>query len=285
MRTTPANQFFSFSRWSLLVGKHWVEHRRGYILSLLAIAGLLAVFFTFIILMQGYATLVIAQFFAFFGGLYFAGCLFSSLLFADLSTKKEALPWLSLPASQFEKLLCALLFSVVFFFIAYTVVFYCVDIPMVHWANNALRHHPQNWPNTNQPIPFLSVYNVFTAVGAPIPEANHHLFLYSYFTAQAVALLGSVYYTRYAFIKTVIVGVLFLIAFVLFENTVITPMLPRNWNNDVFRWDQMKYIMEPPQNEVRLPAGVEQMLITLIQFGLPPFFWFITYHRLKEKQV
>src|SRR5258708_2300085 len=158
MTTVPANQLFSFSRWRLLVAKHWIEHRRRYVLSLLAIGGLQAVWFSFLIAIDVYAPLVaFMQFGVYIVGLYLVGCLYSSMLFAELGTKKEALPWLSLPASHLEKLLCALLYGVVLFFIVYTLVFYAVDIIMVQCANNILLHHPRNFPCTNIRIPPVTV--------------------------------------------------------------------------------------------------------------------------------
>lgn len=286
MTTTPTNQLFSFRRWQLLVAKHWVENRRRYALSLLAIAGLLTAWFAFLIAMDAYAPLInFMQLATYFFGLYFTGCLYASMLFAELSTKKEALPWLSLPASNLEKLLCALLFGVLFFFVAYTLVFYLVDIPMVHWANSILRHHPRTWPNTTQLVPPVAVYNVFTATGAPLPEREYHIFLLGYFAVQAAFLLGSVYFTRYAFIKTIVVVVLCMLSFVVFQRAVVHPLLPTGWNNNVFRWTQELYDFEPPQNDLRLPASLENVLIALAQYGLPPFLWFVTYHRLKEKEV
>ncbi len=41
------NQSFNFSRWRLLVAKHWAEHRRLYSLSLVAVAALILGWFIF----------------------------------------------------------------------------------------------------------------------------------------------------------------------------------------------------------------------------------------------
>ncbi|HLZ89987.1 MAG TPA: hypothetical protein VKQ52_22195 [Puia sp.] len=286
MTTAPTNQLFSFTRWRLLLAKHWIENRRRYILSLLAIGGLLTIWCGFLIIMDAYAPLdVNMQFAAYFVGLFLTGALYSSMLFADLGTKKEALPWLSLPASHLEKLLCALLFGTFLFFIAYTLVFYLVDIPMVEWANSILRNHPRNWPNTNIRIPPVSIYNIFTGDGAPIPEKEDHLFLSFYFAVQAAFLLGSIYFPRYAFIKTVVAVVLFTLGFIVFQRGVIYPLLPTGWYNNFFRWSTDLYESGPPKSEVRLPLPIENLLTLLGQIGLPPFFWFVTYIRLKEKEV
>ena len=286
MTTAPTNQLFSFYRWRLLVAKHWAEHSRRYLLSLLAIGGLYAAWFSFLIATDTFLPMeAFMQFAAYMVGLYLVGCFYASMLFGDLSARKDALPWLSLPASHLEKLCCALLYGVVLFYIAFTVMFYCVDILMVQWSNNIIYHHPRNWPGTNVRILPVTVYNPFTAVGAPMPEKDYHAFTSLYFTIQGAFLLGSVYFTRYSFIKTVVAVLLFLLAFAVLQRGVIYPMLPKGWNNDLLSWARPDYDRGPVNNEVRLPAGMEIWLTYVGWIALPLFFWFVTYLRLKEKEV
>jgi hypothetical protein len=289
MTHAPSNQVFSFTRWRLLVAKQWKENRRRYLLSLLAIGGLMAAWEAFLIAVIPYAPLEpFMQFATYTVGLFLTGCLFASTLFADLGNKKQALSWLSLPASHLEKLLCAILFGVVLFYGAYTLVFYIVDIPMVQWTNSILQRHPLNWPGTNSPIPESLVYNFITAAGAPQPERQWHLFTFGYFSIQSVFLLGSVYFTRFSFIKTVVAGLLFMLAFVIFQKLVLYPMKPEDWSDNFFRWTQEMNELndhDMPLREVRLPYRLDIILLLVAQFGIAPFFWFVTLSRLKEKQV
>jgi len=286
MTTATTNQLFHFSRWRLLVAKHWVEHRRPYLLSLLAIGGLYAAWFAFMIAMDPYAPMAAnMQFASYMMGLYSVGCLYSSMLFAELSTKKEALPWLSLPASHLEKLLCTILYSVILFYIAFNLVFYCVDLIMVQWSNNITWRHPRFFPGTKIRVLPVTLYNIFSAEGAPVPEKDYHLFTSLYFTAQAAFLLGSVYFTRYSFVKTAIAALLFVLAFVILQRAVIYPLLPNGWTNEFLSWARQSYDTGPPDTEVRLPRSLEKAIIALGQLGLPLFFWFVTYLRLKEKEV
>lgn len=290
MTPSSANQVFSFSRWWLLVAKHWVEHGRRYLLTLLAIGGLIAVWEAFVITVVPYAPLEpFMQFATYMVGLFFTGCLFASSLFAELSNRKQALPWLSLPASHLEKLLCAILFGVVLFYLAFTLMFYLVDIPMVEWANSILRRHPLNFPgNVVSPVPESLVYNVISAAGAPVPEKEWHLFTAGYFAIQAAFLLGSVCFTRFSFIKTVVAGLLFVVAFVIFQKLVLIPLQPVGWSNNFFRWTQeMNELSDPetPMREVRLPYRLDAVLLLLAQIGIAPFFWLVTWFRLKEKEV
>jgi len=126
------------------------------------------------------------------------------------------------------------------------------------------------------------------AAGAPLPEKEWHLFTAVYFSIQAVFLLGSVYFTRFSFIKTVVAGLLFMLAFVVFQKLVLFPMKPEGWSDNFFRWSQdMNELTDHdrPLREVRLAYPLEPILLFLAQVGTAPFFWLVTWFRLKEKEV
>src|SRR5258706_9653837 len=113
------NQAFSFNRWLLLIGKHWSENRKKYLLALLAITGIILIWFVFNIMMERYRPMGTGtQFGTYYAGLFIVGCLYASTLFSELSSKSKGINYLSLPASQLEKTLCALLYGVVIFFAA-----------------------------------------------------------------------------------------------------------------------------------------------------------------------
>jgi len=276
---------FSFSRWKLLVSKHWAENGKRYLLSLLAIAGLLIAWYSFILTMDKFNPLdIFFQYTAYFSGLFVVGCLFANSLFATLSSKKEGLGYLSLPASHLEKLLCAILFGVVLFFIAFTLLFYLINIPMVRLSNYLIERYPRTVPNTTVLIPTNEVYNIFTGSGGPIPEKEFHLFLFGYFAIQSAFLLGSIYFTRYSFIRTIVYSLLFILVFVVFQSEVLQRMLPGGWHTDLTLWRQGDGPLRDVQ-QVRLSPFTDKLILTLAQYILPPVFWVITYFRLKEKEV
>ncbi|HMI63618.1 MAG TPA: hypothetical protein VK518_22030 [Puia sp.] len=276
---------FRFSRWILLIKKHWAENSRRYLLSLLAIAGLQIAWYSFILAMDKYDPLdTFFQYSAYFVGLYLVGCLYANSLFTALSSRKEGLGYLALPASQLEKLLCTVLFGVVFFFISFTLLFYLVDIPMVQFANHLIVKYPRFIPDTNQLIQPVKVYNIFTAEGGMIPEKNFHTFLLGYFAVQSAFLLGSVYFTRYSFIKTVVYALLFMLVFVVFQSQILQYMLPDGWHTDLTFWHKGDFLAGEEQI-VRLSSLTEKLFIYLAFFSLPPIFWVIAYYRLKEKEL
>jgi hypothetical protein len=281
---TPTTSF-SFSRWKLIVAKHWAENGKRYLLSLLAIAGMLIAWYSFVLAMDKYNPLdIFFQYTAYFAGLYLVGCLFANSLFAALSSKKEGLGYLSLPASHLEKLLCAIFFGVVLFFIAFTVLFYLVDIPMVRLSNYLIEKYPRTVPNSLQLISTNSVYNVFTAEGGPTPERNFHTFLFGYFAIQSAFLFGSVYFTRYSFIKTIVYTLLFILVFVVFQTEVLQHMLPAGWHTDLTLWRERDGALSDVR-QVRLAPFADKFILGMGQYILPPVFWIITWFRLKEKEV
>jgi hypothetical protein len=279
------NQIFSFSRWQLLVQKHWAENYSRYLLSLLAIGGLLIAWFSFILLVDTTDPLgIFFQYTAYFVGLYFTGCLYASMIFSELSSKAAGISYLSLPASSLEKLLCAIFFGVILFFIAYTLLFYLIDIPMVELSNRLIRLHPRVWPGTDQYVPELAVYNVFSGMAGMSGESEYHIWLLGFFAAQSCFLLGSVYFTRYSFIKTIVAVLMFLLILIIFFKKVIFGTMPHGWTSDFFTWQKYDEYFNPIAS-VRLPGWLNGMGHLLLQFALPPIFWTITYYRLKEKEL
>lgn len=283
--TAARSDIFSFKRWSLLVSKHWTENRKKYGLFLLASTGLLVAWYSFMLIMGRSVLLdVTIQFGTYFAGLYLAGCLYASTLFAELTSKQEGITYLTLPASQLEKLLCVLLYGVVIFFAGYTLVFYLVDIPMVEISNHILEKYPRYIPNSTIWVPTTIVYNIFTAEQGALPEKGDHVFLLGFFSIQAIFILGSLYFRRYALIKSIIVVLACLLAIILVEEKLVNFFLPKRWHTMNFSWIQFDEEGHPSRF-VYLPGGLADIIMKLLQYGIPVLIWIITYHRLKEKEI
>jgi hypothetical protein len=281
----PRSELFSLSRWTLLVSKQWAENRKPYLLSLLGIAGLLAVWFSFILLMDKSTPMnVIYQYMTYFFGLYITGSLYASTVFAELGSKRDGIGFLALPASHLEKLLCALLFGILLIFAAYTVIFYAVDIPLVRIANRLIASTPRNYPNTNIRVPAMHVYNVFTGDNGPGIEKEMHLFLFAFFSVQSTFLLGSVYFPRLSFIKMVVVLAVGFLAIMTIQANLIHPLLPSGWYNGWTSWFSRDAAGNIDKFVV-LPDFAEKAVILLVQLAPPVLLWIVTWFRLKEKQV
>jgi hypothetical protein len=179
------------------------------------------------------------------------------------------------PASAFEKLLCALAYAVLFFFIAFVAAFYLVDILMVAIAN-AIPHH-EGLPEKT------SIANVFDVNLFPGQnEFNINLVIF-FFSVQSIFLLGSIYFKKYSFVKTIIGGfvgcfIIFLLLFFMFEN-----VLPQG----EFILGLTSYRVDVDginDHLVQVPGWISELLKFAL-YAIAPFGWIVTYFRLKEKQV
>jgi len=267
------NRVFSFNRWLLLVKQHWAENRKRYILSTLAFAGLLIMWFFFVFVVDKNAPASRQmQKITYFILLIAGGCFYASQFFKDLGSKSKAINYFLLPASILEKFLCSLLYTVVIFFIVYTAVFYVVDILMVNAAN---AFHPA-YQNTSKAV----VQNVFSNAN-PIGGSAYLFALF--FALQAAYLLGSVFFERYSFVKTLISLFVFFLLIFLLETFLTRSLFP----DGVFHRGITSYRVSNEEQEylVELPLSIHQILTWLMLVGFPPFFWIVTYFRMKEKEV
>jgi hypothetical protein len=279
------NQTFDFTRWWMLVERHWSENRRRYGLAMLAMAGLLIAWYTFLMIMDDYAPLnTVLQFTAYYCGLYLVGCFYASTLFAELGDKAQGTNYLSLPASHLEKLLCAIFFGVFLFFIAYNLLYYIVDIPMVHIANRIIAEKHQVWPGTNTQIGTVDVLNVFTESGPPFWDGQYHVFMTVYFSVQSAFILGSVRFTRYSFLKSIVAVLICFLGGIFVLNKGIEAHLPSGWRLDnLFEWVQYPAVEDT--GVVRLSDWIETALMILVRFSPPLILWVIAWYRLKEKEI
>lgn len=257
-----------------MVAKHWADNKKRYGLSVLAFIGLLITWFVFTIL-AGFDRPMAeeVQMITFYISLFAVGTFYASQYFSDLGSRPKGINFLLVPASAFEKLLCSLLYSVVLFFAVFLTSYYLVDTLMVAIANS-LPHTPKT-----------TVLNIFNVVVIPVNHDSTVNFLLFFFAVQSAFLLGSVYFEKYSFIKTIISCFVFgfiLFCFVYFFGTKFLPNgdYPKGFFN-AYR----VYIDGVNDRLVQLPDWVGQVLRFLVFYTIAPFLWIVTYLRLKEKQV
>ncbi len=279
------NAQFSFSRFRQLVALHWTGNKRLYLLALPAIAGLLAAWFSFLLVMDRYSPLDDGiQALTYYWGLMLIGCLYSSTIFAEFGSKAQGIAWLGLPASALEKQLCGTLFSAILCFVGYSLVFYVVDIPMVKIGNELIMAQHRIWPGGYPVLP-NPVWNLTTGLPGDNPDHSFHIVFIWYVMLQAVFALGSVYFSRYAFVKTVIAVVLFLLGFLVLEKLCMTTIVAHGWSRYNFANDWIIDANTLHIRSVRLPLWIIAPLAILLVIGIPTVFWVATYLRIKEKQV
>jgi len=293
------NQTFDTGRWWLLVGKHWSENRKKYTLSLIAITGLLLLWFIVVLITDGRGIETEVQLSTYYTGLFLVGCLYASMLFADLGSKTRGLNYLVVPASHLEKLLAGLFYCIVVFFVCYTAIFYVIDIIMVKTGNSLLYNH---WLKTHAAGDVFVPRKVLNVFISPREHRNQPGFVFYlllfYFVLQSVFILGSVYFAKFSFIKTVICALLIGLVITFLIAKLIVPILPPgSYHNGINSYEiytvkntasgdgVMIYSDAATDKLVALPEWINPVLLFLLKYAFAPLFWLATYYRLKEKEI
>ncbi|RYY22567.1 MAG: hypothetical protein EOO04_15565 [Chitinophagaceae bacterium] len=283
------NQVFDFNRFILLVSKHWSENRKKYLLGLIAIAGMLFFWYSFVLIFDSRRIIALdTQLMTYFFGLAVMGCFFGSMLFNEMSSGPKAMNYLSFPASHLEKLVCGLLYGVLFFFIAYTVIFYIVDFAMVSVGNSLTPEPGILSEGLAQPAKVINLFGAKSdkpGIEGSIPEV-FRIFVLIYLAIQSAYILGSVYFAKFSFIKTTIALACIALVFTLFVAKILYPMLPEGGDYNSLT-SLSVYTEGSPGNAklVALPEWIDDTLQFILKFAFAPIFWIVTYFRFKEKEV
>jgi hypothetical protein len=110
-------------------------------------------------------------------------------------------------------------------------------------------------------------------------------FLLFFFSIQSAFLLGSVYFEKYSFIKTIISG--FVAGFIFFCLMLFfnEQLLPRGDYHRGFLTSYRVRVDGANDHLVEIPKWIGHALRILVMYATAPFLWIVTYYRLKEKQV
>ena len=146
---------FSFSRLLQLIRKQGIENGRLYLLSSLALVGLLALVFAFWISTTSPDYHEEIMYVIFLFGLFIAGSIFASMTFNMLGNKDQGVYWLGFPASHLEKLICSIFYTTIVFSMVYVASFFLVKTAAVAVVKAIIVTHPDyhwyplDWNNTN----------------------------------------------------------------------------------------------------------------------------------------
>lgn len=276
------NQVFNFNRWLLYTGKHWAENRKKYLLGLVALAALLILWFSIVMIVEGHRPMNYnIQLVTYHVGQFVIGMLLASLLFHDLSDNPKGIHFLMIPASITEKLLTAIFFGLILFVICYTAVFYAVDTLMVQIANS-LSAAKTDIDQYGRPY-IEKVVNIFTGPSHLQGDYFFGMLFLIFLGLQTAFMLGSFYFTKYSFIKTAISILVVFLAFVLLVGQVLDAFMPNgHFYNSLFSYS---VAYSEGGGVVMLPDWLGDVLYFCFRFGFPPVFILTTWFRLKEKEV
>lgn len=263
---------FNFSRLLQLIRKQWIENSKLYLYSVLALLGMLGLIMIFWVISDGKNYSEDSLYIIFLFGLFIAGAVFASMSFSMLGNKDKGTYWLSFPASHLEKLLCMIFYNLIVFTIVYCICFFLVKSAVVAYVNALVVDHPGEYTFRR------SVWDSDRSFLGIVPY-----FIYGFFAVQSFYLLGSIYFTRYSFIVTTIVGSVLIFLFIYYCAELDETFLDGyNFNGDHIRKYTGDYSTYQRYN---LSPAIKGLAEFIAKYAWAPVFWVITWYRLKEKQV
>jgi hypothetical protein len=246
---------------SLLIKRQWQEHTQLYVIGAAVLLGLLSfLFFVVHHWRDSFAGAV--QNGVFLIGLFVSGGVFTSSMFQELSQPAKGIWLLGIPASHAEKVVSAILLSAFAFPLVYVGIFYLVDVLYV-----------------------LFTYQQYGTAPLDLFKNSFYGFFFTYFLFNALILLGSVYFAKHSFIKTLLTIILGFVLIHYLNNflmeaitglksiTASTPLSGFQFNH---QGDNI-YVTLPPK-----PDAVSNLFIRIM---LPVVLWGITWIRFTEKEI
>ncbi|RYE24086.1 MAG: hypothetical protein EOP42_22640 [Sphingobacteriaceae bacterium] len=258
------NQTFNLNRFSMLFKKHVIENYKTYLMSVGVLAGILFLWLGLSAYFNEGFLPIGSQMGCFVSGLLLGGCIFTSLIFADLGNKKEAISALTLPASTLEKYLVNWIVSFLMFSIIFTGVFYAVAAIVI-----GLGHSSSGRENL--------LLNIFS------DEQKAYYGFIIYTVLHAVVFLGAIYFEKLHFIKTAFaffIGV-FLLSVV--NRPILSAMFDQHVNGtSIFSPVNISngkesFQIHAPDVETHTEAIIAGLVVLIL--------WISAYYKLKEKEV
>jgi hypothetical protein len=154
---------------------------------------------------------------------------------------------------------------------------------MVRIANGLIENGHRTWPGGLRIDP-VQIFNAGKGGLYNHADQSDRLFVLFYFALQTAFALGSIYFDRYAFVKTGVAVVIALGCFMILQQRIIDPTLPPGWHrqnfyNWIVDWDTLR------ARGVRLSPTLGAVLGAMLIYGIPVVLWTVTYFRIKEKEI
>ena len=257
------NQKFNLSRFGQLLKHYWAENSKRYLTSFGLIVGLMLFLMLPIVGTSQYSELFyLLHVFAFLGGVMLGGSLFTSTAFSAYSTPERGISAIMLPASRTEKFIVILLIHALFAVLVFAIG-HLLHSVLSDLANQGLPEGSREY--------------------RPIPDEVARFFGFSYFILQGTLFLGSLYFTKNAFVKTV--GVVLIITIIAFIINLQLAFQFVGEADSVITFPFIHWMIYHDQNyQISFPPVVSTWIrvflgLIVVAFG------YITFVRLQEKEI
>jgi hypothetical protein len=212
-----------------------------------------------------------AQNITFIWGLAGGGCFLASFVFGYFSSNAMGSAFLTLPASNSEKWLCAVLIAGVFYPVIFLLFFRLVDSSFVAMYHHGLDPTGPFYKQLYQSV-YIFDFNGFLA---------WKVYPMYWFLAGAM-LVGSLYFNKVAFIKTAI-GISILITGVIGLNWMMATILFGHVNS-ASPFNSVTIPAGKEEGSIEMPSGIVNIINNSLWYVLPPILWLLAFTRLREKE-
>lgn len=262
------NNTFNINRFGLLLRRQWLDFGRIYLIFLAVLTGAIALIFFMNVPIgteggDKYINMYFRNPLFGIGGFFFIS-IAASGYFAVLGQKSRAILELMTPASTFEKFLAGVVYSALLSIISFLLIFFLVDLTFTAYLNSTFGDVQQTGSSET---PVNGTKTLFEECWSALPFLKFTFAIP--FLVTSVFLLGSVYFNRFHYIKTGVTLMLF--------SAIAGYIIARTGS---YMMDGMIRIGGPRFSDL---DGMHYMFLTTLLLTL--IFWFITYIRLKEKEV
>ncbi len=262
------NNTFNIHRFGLVFKKTVLE--RPMQLFGLTVLSLAVVFFVYVLGKQ-LSGFDVAQNASFLLGLVGGGCFLASFVFGYFSTNAMGSSFLTLPASHFEKWLCGILLTGVWYVLIFLLFYRFVDTLFVGIYRRSLDSNGPFFKELYEQVQIFP-FDGFVANKAAIMFVNF----------AGAMLVGSLYFNKVNFIKVALLISAFWLGAWLF-NLMIAKAMIQDVNN------AMPYFLvwidiNKDQGRIELPGKLLTVVGILIQYVVPAILWMVAYIRLREKE-
>lgn len=198
------NNVFSLRRFTQLFINHTVATYRMYLMSFGVLMGILFLIMVYaasvnkFLLSSGTRQMFFTTF------MFLGGSIFTTGIFSNLGDKRKAIAYLMLPASNFEKLLVAWLYSFVIFQVIYIAGFFVVDFLVLSMGNSSGAKSSSMYFG---------------------PDFRYRTLFLAFTWIHSMAFFGAIFFRKLHFIKTAFTVFVLILVIVLLNKFSIDMMI------------------------------------------------------------
>lgn len=247
---------FNLTRFNNLIIRHLVYNLKSIILFF-SVYGIIMFILFFLKSLYNKEINYDSQFSTFFFWYVLIGLYFASKSFSETHNLERAYQYLTLPVSNFEKLLSLLLYSIFLYLTSGIVLFLIIGFLANIFAAN-IGNFAFNFLDI-EPIKFIKIF-------------------YDNLLPFSIFIAGSITFRKHSFLKTVLSILIYLLILVVIT-TLIYKISLRSYNFKVFLNDNnFNFYFLDFQHRYKFVSNLLSLMFTFL-------IWLFTYFKLKEKEI